>query len=190
MCVCVWCAYTYVNISVEDWGWLEVALQTLSCSFWNKISLWPWSPLTELDWPPREFFFFFTRIPLLWLSFSYVCSTDWIQVFMLVYQVFYWLSCLHRPVNNDFFLYIRMLANDESSKYEYFIHSVGVKVEARWFVFQISRQFLLATHHFLFNVDPGFISLASVPHSRTVCTFLPWNWKYRHLIITFNCLKL
>lgn len=58
------------------------------------------------------------------------------------------------------------------------------------FVPLISRLFLLAPHHLLVTVDPGLILLASTTQSSTVCTFFPWNWKYRHLIITFDCLKL
>lgn len=73
----------------------------------------------------------------------------------------------------------------------YFAHSQGtLHVEVGWFVPQISRLFLLAPHHFLVVVDPGLILLAFTIQSSTVCTFLPRNWKYRHLIITFDCLKL
>lgn len=73
----------------------------------------------------------------------------------------------------------------------YFAHSQGtLNVEVGWFVPLMSRLFLLAPHHLLVTVDTGLILLASTTQSSTVCTFLPWNWKYRHLIITFDCLKL
>lgn len=42
----------------------------------------------------------------------------------------------------------------------------------------------------LLNASQRFILLACTAQSRTLCTFLPWNWKCRHLIITFDCLKL
>lgn len=34
------------------------------------------------------------------------------------------------------------------------------------------------------------LSLAPTTSSGTLRTFLPWNWKRKHLIITFDCLKL